>query len=351
MTRYDFVRKYPANKLNSDTTAIIAFHDDNDGAAAARIALKHLTECGYNDRNIWPMAINSIKNAAKNIAGAVSCCENLKKVIIVDVSMQSVDDFVILNDIASLPHVSLDYIDHHLSSERSINQYRLHNSCDMYLHKYISTEHSATYLAWDMYFSDKPMPKVYRLVDDHDLYKNEVEGSLEFFKGSLKLNLGKIKSPCSWDFLENDVDYIMKIVEDGKSIVWYEDCILYPHVMRNARHFMLTIRSSKTGKGCCFGKCVIVNTNVGNYELFGKETEYDFAIKEYINNKGDWVYTIYSNTYDTSIIAEYFNGGGHAGISGFTVDWQVFKIHEGQANITIDSDRFGELFMESPIKF
>ena len=349
MTRYEFVRKYPVSTLNSDTTAIIAFHDDNDGAAAARIALKHLIECGYSDRYIWPMAINSLKNAAKNIAGAVSACENLKKVIIVDVAISSVDDFAIIDDIASLPHVGVDYIDHHLSSERCLSKYKINGTCAFHTH--VNVDHSATFLAWDMYFTMRGMPAVYKLVDDHDLYKNEYQDSLEFFKGSLRLNLSKIKSPCAWDSLEGDTDFVDKIISEGKSIVWYENNILYPHIMRNARRFILAVKSAKTGKGCLFGNCVIVNTNVGNYELFGKENEYDFAIKEYINNKGEWAYTLYSNKYDTTIIGESCNGGGHAGISGFTADWQVFKIHEGQATITIDSDRFGELFLESPIKF
>lgn len=349
MTRYDFVRKYPVNKLNTDTTAIVAFHDDNDGAAAARTAIKYLVGNGYDERYIWPLAINSIRNAAKNIAGAVSACENLNKVILVDISIHSANDFGILDDIASLPQVHLDYIDHHTSSERALIQYKSNNDCGF--HYCVNTEHSATYLAWDTYFPSIDIPRVYKLVDDHDLYKNECEGSLEFFKGSLRLNLSKIKSPCIWDTLETDDGYIDKIIEEGKSIVWYEECILYPNIMRNSRRFVLTIRSSKTGRGCCFGNCAIINSSVGNYELFGKDTEFDFAIKEYINNKGEWSYTVYSNRYDTTILAEHFNGGGHAGVSGFTTSERVFEINEGQATIVIDNERFGELFIESPIKF
>ena len=349
MNRQEFRRKYTVNKLNQNTTAIIACHDDNDGAASARIAYKHLIECGYDDNCIWPLAISSLKNAARSIAGAVSACENLKKVIIVDIAIQYIDDFAILDEIASLPEVSVDYIDHHLSTVKCLNAYDLRSSRNFHTH--VDVEHSATYLTWDLYFMTS-MPAVYKLVDDHDLYKNEYENSNAFYKGSLKYNLNKIKSPCGWDSLENDEKFLQRIIDEGKIIVWYEENIVYPHIMKNSRRFVLTLRSKTTKSGCHFGNCIVVNTSVGNCELFKiNNSEYDFAIKECINYRGEWVYTVYSNKYDATIIAEQFGGGGHSGVAGFTSPEQIFKGNEGMVNISIDSDKFGEIFMAAPVKF
>ena len=354
MDRSTFIRRYPCKNLNQNTKAIIAFHQDNDGSAAARIAYNYLKDCGYAPDTIWPFMFKTPRDCMRAIAGGVSACENITRLIIVDLAIMSPEGFSILEDICSLPSMTVDYIDHHASTEKALMAFRrLHMDQvpNCYKNVTINTELAACALTWDRFYHDTAMLRVVQLIADHDIYKNEVENSAEFFKGSLKYDFGRIKSGDIWDKLESDNTFIDSIIEDGKVIVHYERSILYPQIMRSARKFILTLKSKDTKSGCHFGNCIVVNTPIGNCELFDNASDYDFMVKEHINFKGEWNYTIYSNRYDTTLITEQFGGGGHRGISGFTSSEQIFKVVDGIVNIDINGENFGSLFNEAPIKF
>jgi oligoribonuclease NrnB/cAMP/cGMP phosphodiesterase (DHH superfamily) len=165
------------------------------------------------------------------------------------------------------------------------------------------------------------IPNVVRLINDTDIWANQFKESQAFASG---FALEQDRGPCEkvWQELlyENGGSVIVKYINNGEIINSYQRNI-NKRVLHNA--FEVEIDGIKT---------LALNTTYGNSLIFGeKYGEYPMVCKfSYDGSIKKWRYTFYSHeqykdTVDCSEIAKkYFNGGGHRGAAGGTLNYNYF---------------------------
>lgn len=274
-------------------------HVDNDGYCSAAIVAK------YYGTNITFVPMQYSWKPPFDMI------EKNSKVIIVDFSLESEDDWKQLMDKTD----DIVWIDHHKTMSRW-------ESVAGHLHgvreNTIKGERvSAAWLTW-MYFygNTLPMPAVVTLVDDYDVWKHALGMETWYFQWGAYL---RIHGPndTMWQVLLHGNDIaLQRILDDGKIIHEYNQITFKRRVKSTS--FIVDFEGYR---------CRCINYSGAGSSIFEHlpEKDYDIAVVFFYNGR-KWTCSLYTedSNVDVSEIAKKYGGGGHAGAAGFICDFPPF---------------------------
>ncbi len=211
------------------------------------------------------------------------------------------------------------WIDHHISAIE-INQDLQH------LPGIRIINYAACELTWMYFYPDLDMPMVVKYAGRYDIW-NFTEFDRQFLnrlQSGIRLMNIKPNSPILQRLLDNDIDLLNRIMNDGKKLEKFKTS-LYASIVNK---FAFKVKFNGYSAICC--NIPIFNAQI--FDTIQDINDYDFKIIYAFNGK-KYKVTLYSSNIDCSIIARQFGGGGHKGAAGFMCN-----------NVKIDND--GNLIIE-----
>lgn len=338
---------------------VIIYHcADIDGWCSAAIVAKYLLDTfdydedqiisiGYNYRNY-----EKVSSKLEDIYGEY----DNPHIYIVDVSIGDTNWEKDFKNILKFSKEQVTIIDHHSSTIAWLAEEN--NPLKGNYEGLISSERSAAYNCWTYFYPNKKVPKVVKMVDDHDRFVHEMMNSLELSKCSIIHN--EITNPFSWqwdDLLCGNTKILNKLINDGRIIKNVQDAE-NEIAMKNSIEFLINIMYGEVEvdnitnyNGCGFSEghirnidikdrktyCACALNKAGNSTVFGYDPIWDIVIPWYYNDQGMFKYSFF-NTGDTcnvSIIAKNLGGGGHKAAAGAINDIFLMKLLNN-VNICID---------------
>lgn len=280
-------------KVGADSRVL--HHNDNDGRLAAYLIRKSengdaiCIECKHGEKT-------SFDKISKN-----------NKVFVVDFDMPD-EEWKELQEITD----DIVWIDHHKTAMdkakgKPRNKFEgIRKDGD-----------SATLLTWEYLNDQTPPPKVVKLVDVFDVWKDKDEiwdDAVKFMFATKSGDTGP--NTNYWNFLLSSDKLCEELVDKGEVIKaafekeWQDDL--------------------ETGFEANFDgyKCFVLNTNVnaGSLIFCDKINDYDVVIKYHFDGE-KYNYGLYTVKDDINIgnICAKYNGGGHQGCGGFTDTENYFE--------------------------
>ena len=197
-------------------------------------------------------------------------------------------------------------LDHHKSSKDIIS------SCKEYVY---DDERSGAGISWDYFLGNKKRPKLIDIIEDRDLWKWTVEGSME----ALMVLDSIPKTFEAWSDFADEIE-----CPDYSNSRGYERAVASGSLILRYQNELISLASSKSYDGYILGnKAKFVNSNIlqsfiGNNIL--KDPSVDLVAIYYKKDR-DYIFSLRSNKggVDCSDIARKFGGGGHHCASGFRV--------------------------------
>lgn len=165
---------------------------------------------------------------------------------------------------------------------------------------------SGAMMAWQYFHPDKPVPKLFKYIQDRDLWQWELPESKEFSSGLQMLEMDFNQ----WEVYLHD-EYCNQLIDKGRVVLEYQETqilrALDPDKIRmiNLHGFDIPIINSTT----------LIS------EICGRLAEkHPFAIS-YFDTPKERVYSLRSrgDGEDVSAIAKSFGGGGHKAAAGFSI--------------------------------
>lgn len=199
-------------------------------------------------------------------------------------------------------------LDHHASAERELKDIP-----DTF--KHFSSSHSACILAWKFFQPHCPIPYIYQLIEDKDLWRWKLPQS-KAFDASFRNAPMDFKSWTDM-FNMNDLHmnhFIQGHMLQGKSILQYQMKLVEivgrhvtPCTFKKFPKLKVGIVNSS-----------ILQSKIGNH--ISSMKEYDIgAVWIYIHKEKTYRVSLRAiNNVDVSEIAVFYKGGGHKNASGFT---------------------------------
>ena len=327
------------NKITTDISVIIYHCADMDGWCSAAIVVKYLGDTfDYDEDDIITIGYNY-----RNYEKVSSELENIYEeydnphIYIVDTSISDTNwkDF---KNILKFSKEQVTIIDHHSSTIAWLAEEN--NPLKGNYEGLISSERSAAYNCWTYFYPNEEVPKVVKMVDDHDRFVHVMMNSFELSKCSIIHD--EITNPFSWqweDLLCGNTDILDNLINDGeivKNIQDNENAIamnnsieLFINIMygevevenpinRNDCGFSEgRIRSIDVKEHKVFSACTL--NKAGNSTVFGYHPEWDIVIPWYFTCQLNYKYSFFNtgdNKCNVSIIAKNLGGGGHKAAAG-----------------------------------
>lgn len=343
----------------------IFHHNDLDGKMSAAVAMNAIREkilCIKNDNNydlLDYMIRDSIKSIMidYNIEIDISDIKENDLVLFLDYSFSKKENIDKLHELCD-KNIDVIWIDHHETSKRLINenidlQEKLYGA-------YINTSYCATYLSWIyfMFNSDQwlsfirhfnddsiSIPYTIELTNDWDTFAKKDPNSCrfnigtQFYESTLYDFYGQVnlliilyqvyyRTFCRNETIELEESsnaLVDAIINYGTVIEQFEKGRRKNLYDKYGWEFDLLMRRNNDDGSGYFHTLKGIAMNVkDNSLIFGKD--YDnkkYQIYLIYMDDGDKytcsLYTPFTNTFDMSILAGYFGGGGHKGAAGFTV--------------------------------
>ena len=195
-------------------------------------------------------------------------------------------------------------LDHHKTTERDL--INIPNRL-----KRVDMNKSGVGLTWEYLFGELPMPKLYQLIQDRDLWLFKMEESRY-----LHCYLTSIKNDFAlWNPLLDNLD---EAISKGK-LIHEQESKLIDSISDNC-----TIVNHIVGANVlrvAYVYTYLYKSEVGEAVL-AKYKDIDFcAMYEYFNGKDSTIFSLRSlGDTDVSIICEKFGGGGHKNAAGMSID-------------------------------
>jgi uncharacterized protein len=203
---------------------------------------------------------------------------------------------------------SVVVIDHHKSSEEAVTSFP-QNIFDL--------THSGAVLTWQYFHSTQPVPKLLLYIEDHDLWKLQMEHTREFGAA-----LGEYTQDFeTWDRLaENldDRDHFSKFISLGAVIAGFEDKLVeklltFKEKVMFEGHEVYAINTSRIYRSILGSKLCELNIVEGGVPMAIVYYRYGGFVHCSLRSKGD---------VDVAVIAEKYGGGGHKNAASIRVsDW------------------------------
>ena len=333
----------------ANTGTIIVRHTDLDGICAAAVVYnsgKINTETTafvpyyYNDDNITVINANGdgMKANMKDLVNYAISSEI--KIIIVDISIESLDSP--LAQIFKSGYKNFVWCDHHLSSVDYIKTFsREYEKMYVAFNGIVDTDFCGAALTYMHFFNTGTIPKIIKLVNDHDLWKHELGGQFinTIFhydpEEDPEVKLNNPRSPKWKELIESD-EKTMELFEKGKKLKCAEDSNNANFWRRTGFCFYLDLETdnSITRLNAC-----AVNA-IGNSDLFPSDLYAcsDVVIRmnmgyDFENKHIYYQYTAYSmndsivycNMLAKRMRGEGYRGGGHQHAAGFSRSDNIFE--------------------------
>jgi len=203
---------------------------------------------------------------------------------------------------------SLVVLDHHKSAQEHSGDLEF---C------YFDMNHSGAYLAWDYLFPDDNVPLLIQYVEDRDLWKWELDSSMEILSAVDAFK----KDFKTWDRLSSFLDAVnsitwVKVRSMGEGILKYKDTLIASMSRHQYRIDILEYNVP------------VINVPFFQSEIASDMAEgEDFSAAYYYDGEG-YCFSLRSRDdgVDVSKIASCFGGGGHRNAAGFrVVDLKMLK--------------------------
>lgn len=191
------------------------------------------------------------------------------------------------------------------------------------------------------------VPKWIRLVSDHDTFRHEINGSMDFVTGLSAYGLTSVfidpESKLSFvNRYQNDDSMIDTICNTGKNINDYNEKRNKSLVERNSFDVMFQFVDQETNNSEWYNVTCI--NGYGNSTVFGEKYNTSDAVCIFDYDGCVYAYSMYArddSKIDCSAVALYFkkryhlNGGGHLHAAGWSAPVNIFE-HEEMIEILID---------------
>lgn len=201
---------------------------------------------------------------------------------------------------------SVVVIDHHRSAEEAVTAFE-ENIFDL--------GHSGAVLAWNYFHPDEEVPQLLLYIEDHDLWKFELEHTREFGAA-----LGEYHQDFeTWDKLcENlsDRDHFSKFISLGATIAGFEDSLVDNiFEFRERATFegeeIYVLNASRIYRSILGHKLATLNGEEGRKEFGIVYYHYEGAVHCSMRSNGD---------VDVGAIATKYGGGGHKNAASMRFD-------------------------------
>ena len=224
-----------------------------------------------------------------------------KDVVLVDFSYKK--DIMI--EIANLAR-SVTVLDHHKTAQADLEE--LLQSSNYKISGIFDMERSGAVITWHYFHPDKPLPRLYKHIQDRDLWKFELTGTKE-------IQACVFSHPYDFDVWES----LIKICEKNAYDLIHEGEVIMRKQMKDIHEFMEATVHRITVGGCevpALNAPYFWSSEAGHIMCEGKP----FAAC-YWKSKDGWTFSLRSTDegLDVSEIALQYGGGGHRNAAGFNV--------------------------------
>lgn len=200
-------------------------------------------------------------------------------------------------------------LDHHISAQKEVEQYQAEFPIPSNLEFNFVQHHSGCLISWQYFMGDEPAPKILLHIEDHDLWRHQLEKTEEISK-ALYLRL-----PV--DFYAFEKIKLSTLRQEG-------GLLLKQQKLNVERLFKTNHTVTVNGlNGLAVNTSAMFASDLGHvlaqqsgtfglvYYYHGKRQCYECSLRSI----GD---------FDVSELARKFGGGGHKNASGFSVDRATF---------------------------
>ena len=240
-------------------------------------------------------------------------CEN-KNVVLLDFCFK-VDMLKQLNTMTS----KLIVLDHHSTTLEQVQQANMSEYCVLNIDK------SGCGLAWEYCYNDRlEMPWMLKYIQDRDLFRWEYEDTKYFTESFYRKMTFDFKEWLMFQDAENDTTVLQDCIEDGKTLLKYEEKEL-AFLVSKAENIIWNVGGTNYN-------IYVLNSNshtskIGN--ILAKDV--DFAMVWLYDHKKNFIKIALrsdakGNNVNVARIAEHFGGGGHANASGFVWKESIEKL-------------------------
>ncbi len=253
------------------------------------------------------------------------------KVIMCDISFPAEDMWQIQHKVG---YENFAWIDHHISAMNDTNNYYRSNALG-HIGGLRDTKFAACELTWQYFFNDKPMPEIVRLLGRYDCFGHkgtyEEQKVLEFQYGARQYISNYEQA---YTYLvesiskQNESDVLKNIHDVGKNIYNFL-CVEAKQIYRSRFEILLN-EAFNVGAGLNSNlrKFACINRERFNPINFGIDYHkdgYEGCAAFYFDGKV-FHFSIYNDNsnVDCSVIAKFYNGGGHKGAAGFRLSSEEF---------------------------
>lgn len=178
------------------------------------------------------------------------------------------------------------------------------------------------------------IPSIIRWVDDWDVWKHELQDTREFHYGFM---LEENKSPFNKDLwspalFDRNIEYLLQqlYINPGRTVLKFIEQ-QNKWLQKTAAEVPIYWKESEAETEWHRGIAIAINAD-GNSEVFGDLiNEYDIAMLwNYDGSINAYTYSLYTvkDNIDTSLISQWYGGGGHPKASGFQNDYDPFTLFE-----------------------
>ncbi len=266
---------------------VVIYHDQcRDGFGAAYAAWKKFgDDASYIPRKTQDPAPEGLQD---------------KDIFIVDYSYKK----PVLEDLQK-NNRSVVVIDHHETAKEAVQSFK-ENVFDM--------GHSGAVLAWKYFHPKTEVPKLLLYIEDHDLWKFEMEFNREFGAA-----LGEYNQDFeTWDQLNKnleDREHFNKFISHGATIAGFEDKLVQKLVSFKEKvlfegHEIFAVNCSRIYRSIVAHELSNLNGKEGGLEMAIVYYRYDGQVHCSLRSNGD---------VDVRAMAEKYGGGGHKNAASIRV--------------------------------
>ena len=266
---------------------VVIYHDQcRDGFGAAYTAWKKFgDDASYIPRKTQDPAPEGLQD---------------KDIFIVDYSYKK----PVLEDLQK-NNRSVVVIDHHETAKEAVQSFK-ENVFDM--------GHSGAVLAWKYFHPKTEVPKLLLYIEDHDLWKFEMEFNREFGAA-----LGEYNQDFeTWDQLNKnleDREHFNKFISHGATIAGFEDKLVQKLVSFKEKvlfegHEIFAVNCSRIYRSIVAHELSNLNGKEGGLEMAIVYYRYDGQVHCSLRSNGD---------VDVRAMAEKYGGGGHKNAASIRV--------------------------------
>lgn len=268
---------------------VVFYHDDSDGIASALAAyIKYGNSATY-----LPV---QYKQPVPNVP-----LNKDTQLFIVDFSFP----IEILRDLESKVG-SILVIDHHKTAQDQLKDF---DRCIFDMNK------SGAMLSWEYFHPNVEPPILFKLVEDRDLWRFDLEDS-KAFEAGIQAS-GQYRNFDYWEELINSQNALEHVLANGRLLVKAQDDFMDSFV-KTRKFAVVKFR----GNRCAIFNTTYLISDLGNAVYKQTSQPVDMTMSYFVSTKGEMIFSLRApkdNEVDCGSIALSLGGGGHTKAAGFSM--------------------------------